>query len=166
MKAFVGALLGVWVAGSPALAGPGADRGTFSIGDRHLEAPHALAVLTDEFFGGKTLAIKVLYSPQPLAEATRKKLLLNDDPPLADSERAYLVLFIDEANHLWQVNLTVVLNGQTVGYTVASNAEELKKFNFSFDGSHLALGSQGAFDNLAWNVATDVPVHRHVTTRK
>lgn len=68
----------------------------------------------------------------------------------------------------WQVNLTVVLPGQTVGNTVASSEEELAKFasGFSFDGKRLTLRSQGSFETLGWAVSTDVPVETVASLKK
>jgi hypothetical protein len=137
----------------------------FTVDGRKLEASHSLAVLTDEFFNGRTLALKICYSPKEIVERPNQG-------PTNDAERAYLVLFIDKANQIWQVNLTVVFNGMTYGNTVASESADLKKYfdDYSFDGKQLRLRSNGTFRTevdgkaqvMSWTVDTDVPVQRRL----
>lgn len=146
MKRLTTALLACLPLSSALLAGP-AD---FTADGRALRTSHAVAEFTDEFFGGQTLALKIVYTPQP-----------------NNLESAVLVLFIDKDNHLWQVNLTVVHTGMTLGATIASLPEELAKFSqFSFDGQRLKLRSKGTFKstdanfpaNFSWDVNDDLPV--------
>jgi hypothetical protein len=143
----------------------------FTMDQRKLETSESFAVLTDEFFNGKTLALKILYTPKAITPEIRKDLLENGGLALtAASDHAYLVLFLDQQNQVWQVTLTVVLPGLTLGYPVATQPEELKKFlaEYSFDGSRLRLKSQGSYRSedfgevhtVSWKVASDLPVHR------
>jgi hypothetical protein len=154
------------------LAAPCASAGdVFTLDKRTLETVDSFAVLTDEFFGGKTLALKILYTPKAITPAVRKDLLENSGLALtAASDHVYLVLFLDKQNQVWQANLTVVLPGQTGAYTVAADPEELKKVlaDYSFDGNRLRLKSQGSFRSedfgevhtVTWKVASDLPVHK------
>lgn len=144
---------------------------TFSLDDRSLTTKSSFAVLTDEFFSGKTLALKILYSPKQITEEAITDILKNGGRSFTNNtEIAYLVLFLDKSNHVWQVNLTVVLKGQTVGYTIASTSEELKKFTstFDFDGTRLKLQSRGVFQDtgsdkvtsIKWDVNDNLPVYK------
>ena len=154
------------------LAAPCANAGdVFTLDNRTLETVESFAVLTDEFFNGKTLALKILYTPKAITPEIRKDLLENHGLALtAASDHAYLVLFLDKENQVWQVTLTVVLPGKTLGYPVATQPEELKKFlaEYSFDGSRLRLKSQGSYRSedfgevhtVTWKVASDLPVHK------
>ena len=160
------------------LAAPCASAGdVFTLDKRTLETVDSFAVLTDEFFGGKTLALKILYTPKAITPAVRKDLLENSGLALtAASDHTYLVLFLDKQNQVWQANLTVVLPGQTVVYTVASYPEELKKVlaEYSFDGSRLRLKSEGSYRSedfeevhtVTWKIASDLPVHKLTTAAR
>jgi hypothetical protein len=155
-----------------ALAAPYANAGdVFTLDKRTLETVDSFAVLTDEFFGGKTLALKILYTPKAITPEVKKDLLENGGLALtAASDHVYLVLFLDKQNQVWQANLTVVLPGQTGGYTVASDPEGLKKIlaEYAFDGTRLRLKSQGSHRSedfgevhtVTWKVASDLPVHK------
>jgi hypothetical protein len=136
------------------------DAATFTAEGRALHTTSAFAMLTNEFFGGQTLAIKVLYTTRDITPAVEAEFRAHGNRELSgEYENATLVLFVDKANKIWQVNLTVVLKGRTVGYSVASNPDELKKFgNFSFDGTRLRLRSEGTFENVSWKVDDDLPV--------
>jgi len=154
------------------LAAPCAVAGdVFTMDKRKLETIESFAVLTDEFFNGKTLALKILYTPKAITPEIRKDLLENHGLALtAASDHAYLVLFLDQQNQVWQVTLTVVLPGQTLGYPIATQPEELKKVlaDYSFDGKRLRLRSEGSYRSedfgevhtVTWKVASDLPVHR------
>jgi hypothetical protein len=133
---------------------------TFMAEGRSLHTRSAFAMLTDEFFGGRTLAIKILYTTRDITPAVEADFRAHGNDELSgEYENAVMVLFIDKTNTVLQVNLTVVLKGRTVGYGVASNPDELKKFgNISFDGTHLRLRSEGMFENVTWKVDDDLPV--------
>ena len=110
-----------------------------------------VVVLTDEFFSGRTRALKILFTSEP-----RK-------------DHAFLALLIDKDNRIWQVNLIFVLPGQTVIRTVAWKPEELERFSagYFYDGKRLKLRNKGNFKDpssekspvsLAWDVNVDAPV--------
>jgi hypothetical protein len=133
---------------------------TFTFEGRSLHTRCAFAMLTDEFFGGRTPAIKVLYTTRDITPAVEAEFRAHgNDEKSGEYENAVLVLFMDKTNTVWQVNLTLVLKGRTVGYSVASKPDELKKFgNCSFDGTHLRLRSEGTFEHVTWKVDDDLPV--------
>lgn len=158
--------LGLVLAAPCAVAGD-----AFTLDKRTLESVDSFAVLTDEFFGGKTLALKILYSSTPISADVRKAVLQKQIPSFASgSEQGFLVLFLDKENQVWQVNLSVALSGKTVAYTVAADPAELEKVlaDYSFDGNHLRLKSQGSYRSedfgevhtVTWKVASDLPVHK------
>lgn len=130
-----------------------------------LATKNAFAVLTDQYFSGRTMAVEILLTPDPMPDALRQALQAGDDTALRGKNLAYLILFIDKSNQIWQVNLTVVLPGKTVAQTIAWRPEELKRFasNYSFDGSRLKLKSKGSYPEqtpatLTWEVNLDLPV--------
>jgi len=163
MKSLIVSLLFI-MSGANA-AEPGQSRylspATFGIDARALHTKSAFALLTDEFFGGQTLAVKVLYTPKDITPADEGEIRAHGDRAFSEgTEHAVLVLFIDKSNQVWQVNLTVVLKGQTVGYTVASSSEGFKRIasTYSFDGKQLRLKSAGKFENASWKVDDNLPV--------
>lgn len=121
----------LWVWGSVAilvLATVEAHAGSMvSMNDTTVTANHPTVVLTDELFGGRSLALKVE--------------LASDRP----ERRAILVLFIDKAGALWQANLTVVVPGQTVIRTIAGRPDEVRRFaaGYAYDGRRLRLRASG-----------------------
>ncbi len=133
---------------------------TFTAEGRSLHTKSAFALLTNEYFGGRVLALKILHTTRDITPEVEADFRAHGNTELTgEYENATLVLFLDQSNAIQQVNLTVVLNGRTVGNTVASSAEELKKFGtYSFDGKHLRLKSEGMFESLSWKVDDDLPV--------
>ena len=143
---------------------------TFTAGERSLRTTSSFAVLTDEFFGGKVRALKVLHIAKPITAEATADILENDGSSFtSDTEHVYFVLFLDDKNQISQVNFTIVLKGMTYGATVAATTEELARFAsvFQFDGSHLKLASKGRFQDkdvgngipFTWDVKDDLPVH-------
>ena len=141
----------------------------FSLNDATLISKGVLAELTDEFFSGKTKALKIFFAPEALTDEARLDLLNNDGKTMRKKDHVFLVLFIDKDNQIWQVNLTFVIPGQTVVRTVAWKPEELKKFssNYSYDGKRLKLQNKGTYQEanggnaslrLTWDVNVDIPV--------
>jgi hypothetical protein len=140
------------------------------LGKSSLETKSAFVTYTNEFFAGKTNALKVQFFTQPIGEEARAKLLRNDNHEISRSGYAALVLFVDERNQIWQANLTYVIPGTTVVRTVASNREELTKYfsDYHFDQNRLRLKSKGSHNTapdskeeiltLSWNADLDVPV--------
>lgn len=119
-----------------------------SMNDTALSADHPTVVLTDELFGGRSLALKVeLASGRP-------------------ERRAILVLFIDKAGALWQANLTFVIPGQTVIRTIAGRPDEVRRFaeGFAYDRRRLRLRASGELSEpspplrMRWDLDIDEPV--------
>jgi hypothetical protein len=140
------------------------------IGKSSLAAKSAFVTYTNEFFGGKTNALKVQFFTSPITEELRSKLLRNDNNEISKAGYAALVLFLDERKQLWQVNLTYVIPGTTVVRTVASNRDELAKYfsDYHFEQNHLRLKSKGTYNTapdskdeiltLSWETDLDTPV--------
>lgn len=143
---------------------------TFTIDGRSLATTSSFVVMTDEFFVGQTRALKILYLPKEITNEAISDILKNSARSITnDTEHAYVVLFLDKSNKIWQVNITIVLKGMTVGYTVASEPDQLQRFAslLSFDGDYLRLRSKGAFQGeifgkssaISWDVNDDLPVY-------
>jgi hypothetical protein len=140
------------------------------LGKSRLATKSAFVTYTNEFFAGKTNALKVQFFTQPIVEDTRAKLLRNDNNEISRGGYGALVLFLDERNQIWQVNLTYVIPGTTVVRTVASNREELTKYfsDYHFDQNRLRLKSKGSYNTapdsteeiltLSWDTDLDIPV--------
>jgi len=140
------------------------------LGQSRLETKSAFVSYTNEFFAGKTNALKVQFFTQPIGEEARAKLLRNDNHEISRGGYAALVLFVDERNQVWQANLTYVIPGTTVVRTVASNREELTKYfsDYHFDQNRLRLKSKGSYNTapnskeeiltLSWDADLDILV--------
>jgi hypothetical protein len=141
------------------------------LGKSSLETKSAFVIYTNEFFAGKTNALKVQFFTQPIGEEARTKLLRNDNREIIRGGYAALVLFVDERNQIWQANLTYVIPGTTVVRTVASNREELTKYfsDYHFDQNRLRLKSKGSYNTapdskeeiltLSWDTDLVIPVY-------
>lgn len=154
------ALFNLTVQKSPAL----------KVGKSQLETKSAFVTYTNEFFAGKTNALKVQFFTRPIVEETRAKLLRGEHSEISRGGYAALVLFLDEQKQIWQANLTYVIPGATVVRTVASNHEELTKYfsDYHFDNRRLRLKSKGSYNTapgskeeiltLSWDTDLDIPV--------
>ena len=139
------------------------------VGKSRLDTVSAFVTYTNEFFAGKTNALKAQFFTQPIVEQVRAKLLKGDDQEISKGGYAALVLFLDERKQVWQVNLTYVITGTTVVRTVASSREELTKYfsQYHFESNRLRLKSKGSYDaqdskeeifSLSWDTDLDIPV--------
>jgi len=140
------------------------------LGKSRLETQSAFVTYTNEFFAGKTKALKIQFFTQTIAERTRAKLLRGDKHELSRGGYAALVLFVDAQKQIWQVNLTYVISGITVVRTVTWTQEELARYfsDYHFEKNHLQLKSKGVYNTqpdskdeqftLSWNVDLNVPV--------
>src|SRR5207244_7112573 len=114
------------------------------LGKSRLEIKSAFVTYTNEFFAGKTNALKVQFFTQPIVEEARARLLRDDNHEISRGGYAALVLFLDERNQIWQANFTYVIPGTTIVRTVASSREELMKYfsDYHFDQNRLLLKSK------------------------
>ena len=140
------------------------------LGKSSLATKSAFVTYTNEFFAGKTNALKVQFFTMPITEESRVKLLRNDNNEISKGGYAAVVLFLDERKQIWQVNLTYVISGTTVVRTVASNREELTKYfsDYRFEQNRLRLKSKGTYKTgpdsteeilaLSWDTDLDIPV--------
>ena len=141
----------------------------FSLDEKTVVTKSAVVVLTDEFFAGRTNALKILFTPERLTEPQRLEAVRDDGRALMKKDYAVVVLFIDKENRITQVNITVVVPGQTVVRTVAYKQEELRPFvaGYSYDGARLKLKNKGTFTEatpgqapikLGWDIDVNAPV--------
>jgi hypothetical protein len=140
------------------------------LGKSALETKSACVTYTNEFFGGRTNALKIQFFTQPIGEDARAKLLRNDDREISKGGSAAFVLFLDQQNQITQGNLTYVIPGTTVVRTVAWTREDLTKYfsDYSSDRNRLRLKSRGTYNTppdskdeilkLSWEVDLDTPV--------
>jgi hypothetical protein len=121
---------------------------TVSMNDTTVSANTPTVVLTDKLFGGRSLALRVD--------------LVSDRP----ERRAILVLFIDKAGAIWQVNLTFVVPGQTVIRTIVWKPDDLRRFaaGYVYDARRLRLRTSGGLSEASpplrmhWELDIDEPV--------
>ena len=140
------------------------------LGASRLETRSAFVTYTNEFFGGRTNALKIQFFTQPIGAETQTKLLQRDDRDISKNGYAGLVLFLDAQDRVWQANLTYVIPGTTVVRTVASSPEELTRYisDYHFDRSRLRLKSRGTYKTalnekdevltLSWHTDLDLRV--------
>jgi len=140
------------------------------LGTSRLETQSAFVTYTNEFFGGRTNALKIQFFTQPIGADTQAKLLKRDDRDIAKNGYAGLVLFLDARDQITQANLTYVIPGTTVVRTVASSREELTRYvsDYHFDRSRLRLKSRGTYNSapdakdealtLSWDADLDIRV--------
>jgi len=140
------------------------------LGTSRLETKSAFVTYTNEFFAGKTNALKVQFFTRPLVEEAQAKLLRDDNNEMSRGGYAALVLFLDQRDQIWQANLTYVIPGTTVARTVASSREELAKdiSAYHFDRRRLRLKSRGTYNTapdsqddvftLSWDTNLDIRV--------
>jgi hypothetical protein len=133
-------------------------------------AIHGVAVaLTDELFSGKSRALLIVLTPERLTDQERLELLRGDNWRRRAGQHAIIVIFIDKDERIWQVNLTVVIPGQTVVRTVAWKPEDLQRFTagYAYDGKRLKLTASGHLADpssdpkpfrLGWDVDLESPV--------
>jgi len=139
------------------------------LGKSALATKSAFATYTNEFFGGRTNALKIQFFTQPIGDDARARLLKNDDREISKGGTAVFVLFLDRGNHITQANLTYVIPGTTVVRTVASTRAEVAKYfaDYHFESNRLRLKSKGIYNTapkadevlaLSWDANLNIPV--------
>ena len=125
----------------------------------------AFVTLTHTLLGNSD-GLEIQFFTKPITEAARTDILENGARELKRSDFAALVLFLDKNRQVWQVNLSYVVPGTTVGRTVAWKPEDLRQFSsYKFDGKRLLLKSKGLYSEsgeermkLSWEMDLDLPV--------
>ena len=84
------------------------------LGATRLETQSAFVTYTNEFFAGRTNALKIQFFTQPIGAEAQVKLLKRDDREMGKNGYAGLVLFLDARDQITQANLTFVVPGTTV----------------------------------------------------
>jgi hypothetical protein len=149
--------------------------GVLSPGKSHIDPVSAWVTHTDEFFHGRTMALKIQMFTSPIDAAARQRLVKNDDDhhDLSRSGLGAFVLFLDGQNRIRQVNLTYVIPGTTVVRSIATTTDEVAKWfgDYRFADGRLHLKSKGTYAtgtespdevlSLAWDISVDAPVVEH-----
>jgi hypothetical protein len=116
-------------------------------------------------------AIVVTFFTTPVAAADIAEIMKNDARRLKSGDHAILVLMMDDARHLTQVNLAVSVPGKTVVRTVSWKPDDVAKAfpSFSFDGTRVRLKTAGTYResdaeelSMSWTADIDLPVIRNV----
>ena len=123
---------------------------------------------------GNADGIEIVFVTKPITDAMLPDILKNDARELRRGDYAAMVLFLDNNDHVAQVNLSYVVPGTTVARTIAWKPDELRQ-NFSrvtVRGGRVAVKSKGTYSEiesghealqLTWDVDVDLPVIREVT---
>lgn len=149
------------------------------LGKSHVEAVSAFATHTDEFFGGRTKALKIHMFASPIDAAARDRLIKNDEDhgELTRGGSAVFVLFLDDQNRIVQANLTYIIPGTTVVRTLAWTQSDVAKWfsDYRFADGRLRLKTKGTYVTgpespdevltLSWDVVIDTAVIEHLTRR-
>jgi hypothetical protein len=160
-----------------ALDGSAAERGEaqsvrahFMLDGRVIDARDAVAMVSNEFVGGRETAIEIVYSPEAIPEAVKKELLEGHESPYwQETGCAKLELFIDESNRVWRVRLAVIVmgeEGRMQADVIAQNQDEVAARGiFSFDGHRVKVKTKGTYNAseqrpgaYEWDVETELPV--------
>jgi len=139
------------------------------LGDSKLVTESVFVTRTNKFFGGRINALLIQFFTRPITAEAQADILKNDAKEMTKGDYAALVLFLDQQNHISQINLTYVVPGITVVRTVASTSEDIRKYfsDYHFDHERLRLKSKGSYNepesqdeeiSLSWDVDLDVPV--------
>jgi hypothetical protein len=141
-------------------------------GTSRLVAESAYLTLAHGLMPGNSDGLEIMFFTRPFTEAARADVLNNDAKELKKSNYATLVLFLDKQNKIWQVNLSYVVPGTTVGKTVAWKRDDIDRYfsDLQFDGKQLVLRSKGNYSEsesgeamrLSWNVDINLPVIREI----
>jgi hypothetical protein len=143
------------------------------LGTSSIVAESAYLTLAHGLNPGNSDGLEIMFFTGPFTEAARADVLNNDAKELKKSNYAALVLFLDKQSKVWQVNLSYVVPGTTVGQTVAWKRDDIEKYfsDLQFDGKQLVLRSKGSYSEsesgqetmrLSWNVDINLPVIREV----
>lgn len=175
----LGALLVAAASASPQSSGHFAldvrKSGVLPLGTSHIDPVSAWVAHTDEFFGGRTMALKIQMFTSPIDAAARGRLMKNDEDnrELSRGGSATFVLFLDAQNRIRQANLTYIIPGTTVVRSVATTTDEIAKWfgDYHYGDGRLRLKSKGTYAtgadspdetlSLAWDFSVDAPVVEH-----
>ena len=145
------------------------------LGKSHIDPVSAWVTHTDEFFGGRTMALKIQMFTSPIDAAARQRLVKNDGDhhELSRGGLGTFVLFLDGQNRISQANLTYVIPGTTVVRSIATTTDEVAKWfgDYHYAGGRLRLKSKGPYAtgaespnevlSLAWDISVEAPVVEH-----
>ena len=142
-------------------------------GASHLTARSAIVARAHGLMPGNSDGIEITFFSRPVTAADLADVMNNDGREMKKSSYAALVLFLDNKNTVWQVNLSYVVPGTTVARTIAWKPDELQKYfsNVKLQNGRLQLTSSGSYSEpqpaddvfkLSWDINLDLPVKRTV----
>ena len=143
-------------------------------GTSRIRYQSAFASRVHRLIPGNTDGIEILFFTTAITAAALPDILKNDAKELRAGDHAALVLLLDNADKVSQVNLSFVVPGTTVVRTVAWKPDDLRKHfsRVTVRGGRVALKSKGTYSEiesghealtLSWDVDVDLPVVREVT---
>jgi hypothetical protein len=143
------------------------------LGTSKIQSQSASVSLAHGLMPGNSDGLEVVFYSVLVTQEALTDILNNDSKELRRADYATLVLYLNERNEVWQVNLSYVVPGTTVATVVAWKPEDLKKYfsHAKFDGQRLILKSEGIYSEadpersamkITWDVDLDLPVIREV----
>jgi hypothetical protein len=140
----------------------------FTLNGVTFSANHAFVLLTDEFYSGRTRALKIVFTTVPMSDELKTHIIQGDESKILKHNHAYVVIFLDKTNKIWEVSLTIVTPGMTAQRPVADKPVELHQFSskFAYDGKHLTLKNKGKLIEkslkMEWEFSVDAPVYNKI----
>jgi hypothetical protein len=131
--------------------------GVLRLGKSHIDPVSAWVTHTDEFFGGRTMALKIQMFTSPIDAVARGRLMKNDE----------------DHRELSRGGLATFIPGTTVVRSVATTTDEIAKWfgDYHYGDGRLRLRSKGTYAtgadspdeilSLAWDISVDAPVVEH-----
>ena len=116
-------------------------------GASRIRSQSAFASRVHGLIPGNADGIEVVFVTKPITEASMPDILQHDARQLRTGDHAALVLFLDRADHVAQVNLSYVVPGTTVARTVAWKPDDLRKHfsRVNLRGGRFLLTSKGTY---------------------
>jgi hypothetical protein len=119
-------------------------------GASRIRSQSAFASRVHGLIPGNADGIEVVFVTKPITEASMPDILQHDARQLRTGDHAALVLFLDRADHVAQVNLSYVVPGTTVARTVAWKPDDLRKHfsRVNLRGGRFLLTSKGTYAEI------------------
>ena len=143
-------------------------------GTSRIQSQGAFASRVHGLVPGNADGIEIVFVTKPITQAMLPDILKNDARELRTGDHAALVLFLDKADKVSQVNLSYVVPGTTVARTIAWKPDDLRKHfsRVTVLKGRVAVKSKGTYSEiesghealqLSWDVDVDLSIVREVT---